>query len=118
MEPKKYVSGKHQYTKLGPVTEVRTMSETKQPSAPQAQLQVDADEATSQGVYANLAGIMHTDTEFILDFLFLAPNQPKAKLRSRIISSPLHTKRLLSALADNVRRYEERFGPIGAREPK
>lgn len=116
MEPKKFSSGKHQYTKWGKTTEVRTMSESQaQPNAlpgGQVQLQVDMDDATAQGVYANLAGVMHTETEFLLDFLFMQPNQPKAKLRARVISSPLHTKRLLAALADNVRKYEERFGPI------
>jgi len=117
MEPKKYVSGRHQYTKWGKVTEVRAMSEPKTKSEAGAQLQVDMDETTAQGVYANLAGVLHTEAEFILDFLFLQPNQPKARLRSRVISSPLHTKRLLAALADNVRKYEERFGPIPAGTP-
>ncbi|HAH05913.1 MAG TPA: DUF3467 domain-containing protein [Elusimicrobia bacterium] len=91
------------------------MSEPKSQPPNPVQLQVDADDATAQGVYANLAGVMHTETEFVLDFLFLQPNQPKAKLRSRIISSPLHTKRMLAALADNVRMYEERFGLISDR---
>ena len=117
MEPKKFASGKHQYTKWGKTTEVRAMTEQETEAAPQAQLQVDMDEATAQGVYANLAGILHTETEFILDFLFLQPNSPKAKLRSRVISSPVHTKRLLAALADNVRKYEERFGTIPAGAP-
>lgn len=112
MEPKRFSKGKHQYTKWGKVTEVRTMSEPKNQPPNPVQLQVDADDATAQGVYANLAGVMHTETEFVLDFLFLQPNQPKAKLRARVISSPVHTKRLLAALADNVRKYEERFGPI------
>jgi hypothetical protein len=122
MEPKKFVSGKHQYTKWGKLTEVRTMSEPKtQTPAPPAgpvQLQVEMDDTTAQGVYANLASMSHTETEFVLDFLFVQPNQPKAKLRSRVISSPVHTKRVLAALADNVRKYEERFGPINAGLPK
>ncbi|MFA6029392.1 MAG: DUF3467 domain-containing protein [Elusimicrobiota bacterium] len=113
MQPKKFVRGKHQYTQWGKSTEVRTMTEQKNPQQPEGvQLQVEADDATAQGMYANLAGITHTETEFVLDFLFLQPAQPKAKLRSRIISSPLHTKRLLAALADNVRKFEARFGPI------
>ncbi|GAB4032716.1 MAG: hypothetical protein Fur0012_11560 [Elusimicrobiota bacterium] len=82
----------------------------------QVQLEIQADEQTAQGVYANLAGVTHSETEFIFDFLFLQPNQPKAKIRSRIISSPVHTKRFLQALAENVRRYEERFGVIPQRE--
>lgn len=92
------------------------MSEPKVQPSQSVQLQVDMDDAMAQGVYANLAGVAHSETEFILDFLFLQPNQPKAKLRSRIISSPVHTKRLLAALADNVRKYEERFGAIAERQ--
>lgn len=113
MKPDKFVKGRHQYTKWGRnIKEVRTMSETKTQQNQPVQLQVDMDDALAQGVYANLAGVAHSETEFILDFLFIQPNQPKAKLRSRIISSPVHTKRLLAALADNVRKYEERFGTI------
>ena len=119
MEPKKFVSGKHQYTKWGKLTEVRTMSEPKTPTPPAGpvQLQVEMDDATAQGVYANLAAMSHTETEFVLDFLFVQPNAPKAKLRSRVISSPVHAKRVLAALADNVRKYEERFGAINAGLP-
>jgi hypothetical protein len=114
MEPKKFSGGKHEYTKWGKATEVRAMTEPKTQPAVPSQLQVDADEVTAQGVYANLAGVLHTETEFIFDFLFLQPNQPKARLRSRVISSPVHTKRLLAALADNVQKYEARFGTIPA----
>ena len=113
MEPSKYTKGRHQYTKWGKTTEVKTLSEQPTNPAPQVQLQIDADEATAQGVYANLAGVAHTETEFILDFLFVQPHAPKARLRARVISSPVHTKRLLVALADNVRQFEERFGPPG-----
>ncbi len=112
MEPTKYAKGKHQYTKWGKTTEVKTVPQQPTDPAPQVQLQVDTDEATAQGVYANLAGVTHTDTEFILDFLFVQPHAPKARLRARVISSPLHTKRFLAALADNVRKFEERFGPL------
>jgi len=88
------------------------MAEVKTQQAQNVQLEISADDETAQGVYANLAGVAHSETEFVLDFLFLQPGQPKAKLRSRVISSPAHTKRLLAALADNVRKFEERFGVI------
>ena len=91
------------------------MSESKPETGKPMQLQVEMDDATAQGMYANLAGVTHSETEFILDFLFLQPSQPKAKLRSRVISSPVHTKRFLMALADNMKRYEERFGVIPER---
>lgn len=87
------------------------MTETQQ-APQQVQLQVEVDDVTAQGMYSNLVGIINNDTEFILDFLFLQPGQPKAKLRSRIISSPAHAKRILVALSENIRKYEERFGII------
>ncbi|HNW43972.1 MAG TPA: DUF3467 domain-containing protein [Elusimicrobiales bacterium] len=91
------------------------MSDNKQDPGKPIQLEVQMDEATAQGLYANLAGVTHSETEFIFDFLFLQPNQPKAKLRARVISSPVHTKRFLSALVENIKRYEERFGIIPER---
>ena len=70
------------------------------------------DDDTAQGAYINLAMVNHSGDEFTLDFVYVPPNSPKAKLRARLISSPGHTKRLLIALQENVRRYEERFGEI------
>lgn len=80
---------------------------------PQAmQLQVELDDVTAQGAYVNLAMVAHSATEFVLDFVFLQPQQPKAKVRARVISSPGHTKRFLKALMENVARYEQVFGEI------
>ena len=79
-----------------------------------AQVQIEIDDATAQGVYANLALISHTETEFVLDFIYVQSQAPKGKVRTRIVSSPSHTKRLLSALAENVKRYEEKFGALRA----
>jgi len=78
------------------------------------QLQVDIDDATARGVYANLALITHSETEFILDFIFLQPQSPKAKVLTRLVSSPVHAKRLLWALQDNIEKFEARFGAIPA----
>jgi len=77
-------------------------------------LEIVMDEETANGAYVNLAMVNHTGDEFTLDFVYVPPNAPKAKLRARLISSPPHTKRLLLALQENVRRYEERFGTIDA----
>jgi hypothetical protein len=77
-------------------------------------LQVDIDEATARGVYANLALITHSETEFILDFIFMQPHSPKAKVLTRLVSSPVHAKRLLWALKDNIDKFEARFGAIPA----
>ncbi|MEL6195683.1 MAG: DUF3467 domain-containing protein [Myxococcota bacterium] len=76
------------------------------------QIQIQIDDETAQGMYVNLAVVNHTENEFTLDMLYMQPQQPKAKVRARLISSPRHAKRLLSALQENIRRYEERFGEI------
>ena len=76
------------------------------------QLAIEIDEVTAQGMYSNLAYIVHSEQEFVLDFMFLSPQQPKAKVRSRIITSPKHAKRFLSALAENIQKYEARYGAI------
>ncbi|MFQ5579938.1 MAG: DUF3467 domain-containing protein [Nitrospiria bacterium] len=78
----------------------------------QVQIQIEIDDATSQGIYANMALLAHTETEFVIDFVYIQPQTPKAKVRARILSSPAHTKRLLMALQDNIRRFEEKFGAI------
>jgi len=75
-------------------------------------LEIVVDDDVAQGAYVNLAFVNHTPDEFIMDFIYVPPNTPKAKLRFRMISSPSHTKRFLSALQENVRRYEEKFGTI------
>lgn len=79
-----------------------------------AQLQVEIDETTARGTYTNMALISHSETEFLLDFLFLQPQAPKTKVLSRIVSSPIHAKRLLWALKDNIEKFETRFGTIPA----
>lgn len=79
---------------------------------PASKLQVQIDEDVAQGVYTNLVLINHTENEFVLDFAFIQPGNARAKVRSRLISSPRHTKRLLTALQKNLERFEERFGTI------
>ncbi len=74
------------------------------------QLQLELDDATAKGVYANFAVILHNQNEFIMDFAFIHPS--KAKVVSRIITSPSHAKRLLGALKQNIDQYEKMFGPI------
>ncbi len=75
-------------------------------------IQIQLDEATAQGIYSNLAFVNHTETEFTMDFIYLQPQEPKGKVRARIITSPIHMKRFLMAVQENVRKYEEKFGEI------
>ena len=79
-------------------------------------IDITLDEPTNLGVYANLAIISPSATEFILDFASVLPGLPKAKVRSRVILAPEHAKRLLLSLQENVARYENTFGPIPVRQ--
>jgi len=78
----------------------------------QNQLNIELSEEVAQGIYSNLAVISHSSSEFILDFIRLMPGVPKAHVKSRIIVTPEHAKRLLAALQDNLSRYERQFGTI------
>ncbi len=79
---------------------------------PEVQLQIQLDESVADGNYVNMALVNHTETEFTLDFIYVQPQQPKAKVRSRIITNPKHMKRLILAMQDNVAKYESKFGVI------
>ena len=78
----------------------------------QNQINIELPEEIAEGQYANLAMIAHSNSEFVIDFIRLMPGVPKAKVKSRVVISPEHAKRLLGALADNVKKYEENFGAI------
>ncbi len=76
------------------------------------QINIELNEETAEGVYVNLAMIAHSSSEFVIDFIRLMPGVPKAKVKSRIVVTPEHAKRLLHALEDNLEKYENTFGPI------
>ena len=78
----------------------------------QAQINIELDENVAEGIYSNLAIITHSNSEFVVDFVKLMPGAPKAKVKSRIILTPQHAKRLLKALQDNINKYENLHGPI------
>ena len=84
------------------------MEEKKKPN----QLNIELPEEVSEGIYSNLAIISHSNTEFVLDFIRIMPNVPKAKVKSRIVLTPHHAKRLMRALVDNVKKYEAQNGII------
>lgn len=76
------------------------------------QINIELSEETAEGVYANLAMIAHSSSEFVIDFIRLMPGVPKAKVKSRIVITPEHAKRLLKALEENINKYENSFGDI------
>lgn len=78
----------------------------------QKQLNIELPEEIADGIYSNLAIISHSHSEFVVDFVRLMPNVPKAKVKSRIVLTPQHAKRLMKALADNVNKFEAQHGAI------
>ena len=75
-------------------------------------INIELDENVSQGTYSNLVIVNHSPTEFVLDFINVMPGVPKAKVRSRIILTHEHTKKLINALNENLIKYEKVFGEI------
>ena len=76
------------------------------------QINIELPEDVAEGTYSNLAIISHSNSEFILDFIRIVPNMPKAKVKSRVILTPFHAKRLMRALKDNIDKFENQFGNI------
>lgn len=91
------------------------MAEDKKKN-PGKQMNIELSEEIAEGTYSNLAIIAHSQSEFVIDFVKILPNVPKAKVKSRIILTPQHAKRLLKALVDNVKKYEAQHGKI--KEPE
>lgn len=90
-----------------------------EPKPPQNQISIQIDAGSATGVYSNLMMISHRKEEFVLDFLFVQPQrtaqgQAVANLRSRVITTPEHMKRILKAIEENIARYEQAFGTIQA----
>ncbi len=75
-------------------------------------LNIELPESAAEGVYSNLAIITHSPSEFVLDFIQVMPGMPKAKVRSRVIITQQHAKRLMRALQDNLRKFESQHGTI------
>ncbi|MBQ4499504.1 MAG: DUF3467 domain-containing protein [Alistipes sp.] len=83
------------------------MNEVKKPG-----IEIQLDEQVAQGNYCNLAIIAHSSSEFIIDFATMLPGLPKARVKSRVVLTPEHAKRLLMSLQENITRYESAIGKI------
>ncbi|MEP7162983.1 MAG: DUF3467 domain-containing protein [Candidatus Moraniibacteriota bacterium] len=77
-------------------------------------VQIKASDEMMKGEYSNMMQVMHTKEEFVMDFLNIFP--PTGTLNSRVIVSPSHMKRIVAALADNLKKYEAQFGSVAASE--
>lgn len=76
------------------------------------QLNIEISEEMAEGAYANLAIITHSHAEFVVDFINVMPNSPKSKVKSRIIFTPMHAKRFMKAMIENIQRFEAANGVI------
>ena len=76
------------------------------------QLNIQRSEEFAEGTYSNLAIISHSTSEFVVDFIRIMPGTPKANVKSIIILTPEHAKRLLFALQENIAKYEAQHGKI------
>ncbi len=82
----------------------------------QQEINIELSEEVAEGTYSNLAIITHSNTEFVLDFIRVMPGIPKAKVKSRIILTPEHAKRLMNAMKDNIDKFESIHGEINTHE--
>lgn len=76
------------------------------------QINIELSDEVAEGIYSNLAIITHSNSEFVIDFVKMMPGVPKARVKSRIILTPQHAKRLLKALKDNISKFESVHGTI------
>jgi hypothetical protein len=88
------------------------MSDEKKHKAEKGKINIELDETVAEGTYSNLAIINHSVSEFVVDFVNIMPGRPKSKVKSRIILTPQHAKRLLKALGDNIHKFEQAHGEI------
>ena len=76
------------------------------------QLNIEISEEVAEGEYANLAIITHSHAEFVIDFVNVMPGTPKSRVKSRVILTPQHAKRLMRALTENIQKFESINGSI------
>lgn len=88
------------------------MADESNQKQPNNQINIELPEEVADGIYSNLAIITHSNSEFVVDFIRVMPGVPKAKVKSRILLTPQHAKRLMKALQDNVQKFEAANGEI------
>jgi hypothetical protein len=91
------------------------MANEKPPESTQ-QIPIITGDELSRGRYSNNMLVSHSPEEFIIDWLLNSPSG--AHMVSRIIVSPGHMKRIIDALSDNLRKFENNFGSVRVVEKK
>jgi len=98
--------------RLKSILQIQNLKLTMNQDEDNQQISIELSEEIAEGVYANLAMIAHSNSEFVVDFIRMMPGVPKAKVKSRIILTPEHAKRFFLALKENIEKYEATFGKI------
>ncbi|MFH1427460.1 MAG: DUF3467 domain-containing protein [Patescibacteria group bacterium] len=60
--------------------------------------------------YANAMQVNHNKDE--IQMMFLNIMGVSGRVTGKIITSPGHFKRMIAAMVDNLKKYEERFGEV------
>jgi len=94
------------------IKDIHSKSALKKMENQENQLNIELSPEVAEGIYSNLAIISHSNSEFVVDFIRIMPGTPKANVKSRIILTPEHTKRLLFALQENIAKFEQQNGKI------
>jgi hypothetical protein len=95
-----------------------TQNDSKNLKTNENKLNIELSEEVADGIYSNLAVITHSNAEFVIDFVRVMPGMPKAKVKSRVLLTPQHAKRLMRALQDNIQKYESQHGKISETKGK
>jgi hypothetical protein len=112
LHPARLLTGfDHFSDSIFPLLLLKSFTMPDQPQQPN-QLNIEISEEVAEGSYANLAIITHSHAEFVIDFVNVMPGTPKSKVKSRIILTPQHAKRLMKALTENISKYEAVNGVI------
>jgi hypothetical protein len=80
------------------------------PQEQNQQMQIKITDEILKGVYANAMQVLHTQDEFVMDFMDIFP--PNGIVNARVIVSPANMKRIIEALQENLKKYEEQFSEI------
>lgn len=85
------------------------MAQQQPPQPNQVRIELPANLTPT---YANAAMVSQTHSEIILDFIQVMPNDPRARIVSRVVLTPSNAKLLMQALQTNLERYEGKHGEI------
>lgn len=86
-----------------------TVPPKKPPPSGHVKIQIPAN---LEPVYANFALITHSTSEIIVDFAQITPQMPQARVKTRVIMTPINAKLLHRALTEHLARFESQYGEI------